>query len=172
MTNHVGIFLSRLIKERAYTAGHCVLLRSRLDKLKKEVSQCAKEIKRANAKITDLDKKITAASAIDTSKIRPIRSTPRILDSKHGAFRRELIRILQEADGPVLIKDILNHMATVFDLPMSTNAERRRSLELVRRPLNIFKTKGAVLRLPSHPGSPEGVWCWTDNYVDKPDHGA
>jgi hypothetical protein len=169
MANHIGTRLSRLIKERAYTAGHCVLLRSRLDKLKKEASLCAKEIKLASAMIAKLDQKITSASAIDTSQIRSIRPTPRSPNSQHGAFRRELVRVLKKAGGPVQIGELVKHMAEVFDLPMDTQDERVSARDAVRRPLNLFRLKGAVIRLPSRPGSQEGMWCWAENYVAEID---
>jgi hypothetical protein len=172
MANHVGIFLSRLIRERAYTAGHCVLLHSKLEKLKEEVSQCTQEIQSTETRIAELDQKIIAASAIDTTQIKPIRSMPRQLNSKHGAFRRELVHILKEAGGPVEIGDLVSYMAEVFDLPMNTMDDRVRARDSVRRPLNLFKLKGAVIRLPSRSDSREGMWCWTDNYVNKPDQGA
>lgn len=165
MANHVGTKLSRLIKERAYTAGHCVLLRSNLVKLQEELFQLDQEIQQAETRIAELDGKITAISAIDTSHIKPIRSTPRRQEGRYGEFRRKMVRILKEAGGPVKSGDILKHMVAVFNMPMSTPQERNRSRELVRRPLQFFKAKGAVIRLPSTPDSLEGVWCWTDNYV-------
>lgn len=165
MANHVGTKLSRLIKERAYTAGHCALLRSSRDKLQEALSRLDQEIQQIEAKIAELDDKITAISAIDTAHIKAIRSTPRHLEGKYGEFRCELVRILKEAGGPVNSGALLQHMVAAFNLPMSTPQERNRSRELVRRPLNVFKTKGAVIRLPSTPDSLEGVRCWTDNYV-------
>jgi hypothetical protein len=165
MANHVGPKVSRLIKERAYTAGHCALLRSRRVRLQEELSRLDQELLQVETRIVELDGKITAASAIDTSHIKPIRSTPRRQEARHGAFRRELVRILKEAGGPVSSGALLQHMVAVFNLPMSTTKERNRSRELVRRPLNVFKAKGAVVRLPSTPDTLEGIWCWTDNYV-------
>lgn len=119
--------------------------------------------------LAKLDQKITTASTIDTSQIRPIRSTPRPLNSKHGAFRRELVRVLKKAGGPVQIGDLVRHMADVFDLPMDTQDERVRARDSVRRPLNLFRLKGAVIRLPSRPDSQEGMWCWAENYVAEID---
>ncbi|MEQ1706557.1 MAG: hypothetical protein ABL867_11395 [Rickettsiales bacterium] len=169
MANHVGTRLSRLIKERAYAAGRCTQINSKLLELKKGVAQCSKDLKLAKAKVAELDRMIASASAIDPADIKPIRFTPRQPDSKHGAFRRELIRILTEAGGPVKVSDLIAHMAATFNLPMSTGAERERASGLVRRPLNVFKTKGAVMRMPSHPETLESVWCWTDNYVGDGD---
>lgn len=171
MANYVGIRLSRLIKERAYTAGRCTQLNSKLSELKKEVAQCYKDLKRSKARVVELDRMIATASSIDPSDIKPIRSTPRQPDRKHGAFRRELIRILKEAGGPVKSGDLITHMVAAFNLPMGTREERTRAYDSVRRPLNVFKTKGAVIRMPSHPETLEGVWCWTDNYVGD-DRGA
>lgn len=165
MANYVGIRLSRLIKERAYTAGRCTQLNSKLSELKKEAAQCSKDLKRSKAKVVELDRMIATASTIDPADIKPIRSTPRQPDNKHGAYRRELIRILKEAGGPVKASDLVTHMVATFNLPMSTKEERTRARDSVRRPLNVFKTHGAVIRMPSHPETLEGVWCWTDNYV-------
>lgn len=171
MANYVGVRLSRLIKERAYTAGRCTQLNSKLTGLKKEAAQCSKDLKRAEAKVVELDRMIATASAIDPADIKPIRSTPRLIDSKYGAYRRELIRVLKEAGGPVKVSDLIAHMATTFNLPMNTSKERTHARDSVRRPLNIFKEHGAVIRMPSHPDTQEGVWCWTDNYAGD-DEGA
>lgn len=165
MANHVGTKLSRLIKQRAYTAGHRDLLCANRVKLQDELARLNQEIQRDEAMIADLDGKITAISAINTSYIKPIRSTPRRQEGRHGEFRRELVRILKEAGGPVNSGAILQHMVKAFNLPMSSAKERNRARELVRRPLNVFKGKGAVIRLPSTPDSLEGVCCWTDNYA-------
>ena len=124
MANYVGIRLSRLIKERAYTAGRCTQLNSKLSELKKEAAQCSKDLKRSEARVVELDRMIATASTIDPADIKSIRSTPRQSDGKHGSFRKELIRVLKEAGGPVKVSDLITHMVATFNLPMSTSSER------------------------------------------------
>lgn len=78
----------------------------------------------------------------------------------HGEFRKELIRLLKEADGPVYTDTLVVFLATEFKLPMTSQDDRTRARSLVRRPLQIFARNGAVKRLPSQADKLCGLWQW------------
>jgi hypothetical protein len=112
--------------------------------------------------MAELDAGIGTLSAIDPAGIRPIQSTPRVISGERGEFRCEMIRVLKEANGAVGMRALVRHMVTTFKLPMETPKDRKRAGYLVRRPLNIFRAKGAVKRLPDHPDTGEACWMWID----------
>lgn len=162
MANRLGTNLSRLIRERAYLSGTLPALEVRVSTLRADLKAANAALLAASSRMAELDAAIGALSAIDPVDIRPIRSTPRVMRGVHGEFRRELLRVLKEADGAVGMRDLVRHMATTFCLPMGTPADRERAGYLVRRPLNVFRSKGAVRRLPEHPDTGEACWIWAD----------
>lgn len=161
MGNHVGARLSRLIRERAYTAGALQEMDKQVEMIEAELSAAREKANDARARIEHLDQEITKLSAIEPENIRPIRAMPRIMKGAHGDFGRELIRILKEENGGTLeMLQMVRHMAAVFDLPMSTPEERERAGYLVRRRLNVFRKKGAVERMPTDSSNAPGLWRW------------
>lgn len=164
MANHVGSTLSRLINERAYTAGRCVKLRSIRDELQAKLQTTKRDIKRLEARLAELDLSITTMSAIEPSDIKEIQAMPRCIVMRHGTFRREMVSFLQSAGKSVTTGEIIAHMATKFDLPLGSPADRRRTRDAIRRPLNRFHEMGVVTRLESHDDSLQGVWCWKGDY--------
>ena len=142
------------------------MLRAEEGKLSAKLKQSRASIRTAVARMLAVDTAIAQLSAIQPKDIRSIRQTPRMEGRKHGDFRRELVRVLKEADGPVWGKELIRHMAYTFNLPMDTFEQRTRASYLVRRPLNVFKEKGAVERLPTGGNNTEGLWRWRHNYED------
>lgn len=167
MANYIGAKLSRFIQQRAYVAGEI----ERLDKLEVElsaiISKARKDMRVAKQaalvfreRVCCLDEQIQQLSAIDPSDIRSIRSMPRKTAGEYGDFRRELIRLMKESGGALTMSEMVGHMAKLFKMPLITSEDRVRATYLVRRPLNHFRQLGAVERLPSLPGTIEGVWRW------------
>jgi hypothetical protein len=167
MVNYVGTKLSRLIKERAYTAGSLPIMEDAERNLEAQLAAAKSKIQVMRKRLAELDVSITELSAIKPSEIRPVRPIPRKLTSKHGAFRRELIRFLKEADGAVETSDLFKHMIEKFNMPYDTSAERRRTRDLIRRPLYTFEELGAIMRMPTTSSQGYGVWVWLDNDVDE-----
>lgn len=162
MGNRLGGKLSRLIRERAYLSGALLGLQVRASALRTELRATNAALRAANSRIVELDAAIGTLSAIDPVDIRPIRSTPRVMSGERGEFRSEMIRVLKEANGAVGMRALMSHMVATFKLPMETPKDRRRAGYLVRRPLNVFRSKGAVRRLPDHPDTGEACWIWAD----------
>lgn len=160
MANYVGTKLSRLIKERAYRSGDLNSLQKEADELSARLKKARGTIRQQAKAIAKLDEQIETLSAIDPNDIRAIRATPRSLTTPHGAFRRELVDFLKKQRGPVKMDAIVDHMVKHFDMPMAPPDERLRTFQRVRRPLNVFKQKGAVKRLPSCPETGQGIWMW------------
>lgn len=163
MANHIGTRLSRLIRERAYTAGALPEIDKQVKTIKAELSAARKKAKAARARLEYLDQEITRLSAIEPVDIRAIRATPRIMKGKHGDFGRELIRILKEEGGVLEMRQMVKHMAATFGFPMNTADERERVGYLVRRRLNVFREKGAVERVPTEASNAPGLWRWKQN---------
>lgn len=152
--------MSRLVRERAYLSGSLPAIETEVADLRAKLKAARATLKAATDRIQVIDTSIGQLSVIQPSDIRSIRRTPRREGSKHGEFRRELIRVLKEASGPVWTGDLVRHMADAFDLPMDTVEDRDRASYLVRRPLYVFKNKGAVERIPTGTPSSEGLWRW------------
>lgn len=160
MGNRLGAKLSRLIRERAYLSGTLPGLQERVNILRADLKAANAALKVGSARLEELDAAIGVLSAIDPAGIRPIHSTPRVMSGEHGEFRRELIRVLKDAEGVVGMRALLRHMAATFSLPLETPTDRTRAGYLVRRPLNHFRMMGAVKRLPNHPDTGEACWMW------------
>lgn len=135
-------------------------------RLKAQFAAAKAATKKARARIVELDASITELSAITPSEIRPVRPIPRKFTSKHGEFRRELVRYFKEAGGAVDTSSLFKHMIDKFEMPYGSSAERRRARDLIRRPLYIFEEAGAIKRLPSTSTKGNGVWIWMDNLPD------
>lgn len=164
MGNPWGAKLSRLIRERAYVSGA-------IEPLQREIADVEFKLVAAKAtyaehlsRLTHLDEQIAYHSSINPEEIRPIRKLARVTQGEYGSFRRELIRLLKEADGPVAIGYLVDRMADMFHLPLETAADRKHSMDLVRKPLNIFRRRGAVERLPNVPEERQGRWRWRYDY--------
>jgi hypothetical protein len=162
MGNLLGTKLSRLIRERAYVSGALPGLQERVSDLRADLKAANAAFKASSVRLAELDAAIGALSVIDPVGIRPIQGIQRVMSGKHGEFRRELIRVLKEAEGAIGMRTLVRHMAAEFSLPMETRRDMRRAGYLVRRPLNIFRVKGAVRRLPDHPDTGEAYWMWID----------
>jgi len=158
MANYVATKLSRLIKERAYRSGDLNSLQNETDELSAQLKKKRGTIRQQAKAIAKLDEQIEKLSAIDPNDIRAIRATPRRLTPPQGTSRRELIDFLKKQDGPVRMDAIVNHTVKHFDMPMAPPDERLRTFQRVGRPLNVFKPKGAVKRLPSCPETGQGIW--------------
>lgn len=166
MANYVGQKLSRLIRKRAYAAGDRSTLLAGLHELQEQVSTLQIRIANVGSEIAELDKEITRLSAIDPSNIKGISIMPRTIVFKHGTFRREMINYLKSSARPVSTKEILEHMAAQFKIPMETSADRKKARDAIRRPLNHFHEAGAVIRLESGGFPSHGIWCWAEGYVE------
>jgi hypothetical protein len=162
MGNVLGTKLSRLIRERAYLSGALPGLQDRVSDLRADLKAANAAFKAGSARLAELDAAIGSLSVIDPAVIRPIQGIQRVMSGKHGEFRRELIRVLKEAEGAVGMRTLVRHMSAAFSLPMETSRDMRRAGDLVRRPLNIFRAKGAVKRLPDHIDTGEAYWMWID----------
>ena len=156
--------MNRLIRERAYLSGSLAEVEDKTSALKAQLSALRRDKRKILVRLGEIDEVIEALSRIQVGQIRPIRAMPRQYVKKHGDFRKELIRVLQDVNGPIPMSHLVQYMAEAFDLPRNNPAERERATELVRRPLNIFRQKGAVIRLPTLKGTTEGIWQWNNNY--------
>jgi hypothetical protein len=160
MPTLLGERLNRLIKENAYAKGKCMTLEAEITHLQQALKAKRKTLQAAKVAVARTEALIPRLSAIDPVLIRSIRSMPRTMQGKHGEFRKELVRLLQEAAGPVRTSDLVKVMAVTFQMPVSTSPERQRANSLVRRPLLTMLHKGAVRRLPSPDAQGYGVWEW------------
>lgn len=165
MGNPWGTKLSRLIRERAYVSGAIEPLQQEITDIESALASAKAKHAEHLARLQHLDEQIIQLSTINPQEdIRPIRKLARVTQGEYGSFRRELVRLLKEADGPVSVGYLVDRMANMFHLPLETAADRKHSMDLVRKPLNIFRRRGAVERLPTRPGERQGVWRWRYDY--------
>lgn len=167
MANYIGAKLSRLIQQRAYSAGEIerlieleVELPAIISKARKDMRAAKQALLVLHERVGCLDEQIQQLSAMDPADIRSIRTLSRKTVGDYGGFRRELIQLLKEFGGALTMSEMVDHMANLFSMPMVTPQDKVRATYLVRRPLNHFRKKGAIERLPSFPGKNEGVWRW------------
>jgi len=166
MANYVGLKLSRLIKERAYLAGSLPSTQNEVEDLRANLKAKESELTQRTDRLADLDKQIAELSAIDPNDIRPIKATPRKMIGAHGSFRQELIRLLKSYDEPVPTGELTEYMAEKFGFQTNTAKEVIAANDAVRRPLNLFRSRGVVERYPSLDGSLQGRWLWVGDKED------
>lgn len=164
MANHVGLKLSRLIRERAYLGGSLPVLEKKVAEREAELNLARQNLQHVLDQINTIDKDIAAQSAIDASDIRPIRRTPRRLQVRHGTFTRELLGILRESPSPLSTEEIIRHMAEVFNLPRNTPIDRDDTRRRVTKRLRVFVAKNAIERLHEPTGNGLGLWRWIGGY--------
>lgn len=160
MANRNGNTLNRLIKEHAYLAGSLPAIQLKIDVLRSSLEASIERLNKGNDRLVELGNMISEMSEINLAEIREIKANTRRSNGAHGSIRRELIRVLQSADKPLSSGALVQYMAELFGYPMTTVEERIRARDMVRRPLNIFRTHGAVIRHPSIDGSTQGRWEW------------
>jgi hypothetical protein len=163
MRNILGARLSRLVKENAYSKGKVVSLGVEIASHQSELKTMRKSFKTAQESVLRTERLIAQLSGIDVAQIRPIQSMPRVMQGKHGEFRREIVRLLKEANGPVRTSELMRVLIEEFQLPISTVEERTRAREKLRGPLLIMQKRGAIRRLPSPDAQGYGVWEWVGN---------
>jgi hypothetical protein len=160
MGNILGVRVSRLVKENAYSKGKVANLEREIAAQKAALEALHKQLRAAQESVLRTEKLIAQVSAIDVETIRPIQSTPRVIQGKHGEFRREIVRLLKEAKGPVRTSELMRVLTVEFQIPRSTVEERVKAREKIRGPLHIMQKKGVIRRLPSPDAQGYGVWEW------------
>jgi hypothetical protein len=124
MGNILGARLSRLVKENAYSKGKVASLGVEIASNQLEIKAMRKSLKTAQESVLRTERLIAHLSGIDVAQIRPIQSMPRVMQGKHGEFRREIVRLLKEANGPVRTSELMRVLIAEFQLPISTVEER------------------------------------------------
>jgi hypothetical protein len=156
----LGVRVSRLVKENAYSKGKVASLEREIAAQQSLLETMHNQLRAAQESVLRTEKLIAQVSSIDVATIRSIQSTPRVIEGKHGDFRREIVRLLKEAKGPVRTSELMRILKVEFQIPFSTTAERQRAREKIRGPLHIMQKKGVIKRLPSPDAQGYGVWEW------------
>ena len=166
MANYLGTKLSRLVKEHSYLSGTIEHAPKTIERLRRDLETLEASYATALSRLSEVKQVIDELSAIDTEDIRPTRALKRQELGRHGQFRRELVRVLKEARGPISMIEMIDELSNVFNIPLNTSIDKKRAYNRLRSPLAYFKDKGAVERLPCRPGSMDGVWRWIGCYQD------
>ena len=168
MRNYLGNSLNRLIRRYAYVSGEHAVLESKKSEIFTEINRLnavLADIQRQEqillAESTQLRQEIDQLSVLDVDDIRAIQAKSRRLGVAHGKFNTELVRFLRLSKRPLKTSEIIQHMATKFDLPMGTPPDREWSRKRVARQLREYRDKGAVIRLDDPLSGREAFWQWT-----------
>jgi hypothetical protein len=148
MGNMLGVRVSRLVKENACSNGKVASLEREIATQQTELEALHRQLRTAQESVVRTKKLIAQVSSIDVATIRSIQSTPRVIEGKHGDFRREIVRLLKEAKGPVRTSGLMRILKVEFQIPFSNIEERQRAREKIRGPLRVMKKKGVIRRLP------------------------
>ena len=171
MTNLIGNRVSRLVRERAYLSGELLRLEQAVRDAQERLDAQKVCLNRMLARIEDVDRSIRQFSGIDPTCIASIRATPKTGLGQFGDLRRTLVDILKEKKSPITTVEIIQRIGPVMGWDLATAHGRKKAREAVRKPLQIFKDRMVVERLPSHETAHRrncGVWRWigppdTDN---------
>lgn len=168
MVNHVGTFLSQLIRERAYRAGDLERLDETEDKILERIRLAKLELQKTRkkkaslaARIDELNKQIKVRADLDVTKIRTIRHTPKLGGFKYGDLTAEIVRIVKEAGQPLPTSIIVRAIVSAFNLPYDTPENRMKSRRRVTGRLQAISRKGAITRHHAFDLGVEGIWSWT-----------
>lgn len=159
--NKLGTRLSRLVRARAYLSEKVLTAERSVAALKADLRAARAAHTQLQTRLTDIDADIARLPAIRIEDIQPIRLTPRLLETTHGAFNACLVELLKENGDAICTRQIVGYMAATFDLPVATLTERENTRRRVVRRLREFVAKRAVVRLHDPADNAEGRWLWT-----------
>jgi hypothetical protein len=161
MARYISLDLARLIRDRAYTSGEIEKAARKAQALRSELAIVEAQHAQAKAELADIDARLKDYPSIKPARIRVIKGRPRRLKLTHGAFTREMVRYLREANGPVSTYELRIHLSEVFGIQEGTTlAEREWFRKKVARRLRHIADKGALQRLHNPDANDIGVWVW------------
>lgn len=168
MANPVGNVVSRLIRDRSYAGGE-------LERIERRLEVAAANLRAARAthsaakreqqvilqRLKELDGEIAERSAVRIADIRARVATPKRYTVKWGSQIAELVRFLKAADGePLTTAQIVDHLVSLYGLPLGTVDERRYARKWVTSKLQHLARRGAIERLHDTNDNLLGLWLW------------
>jgi hypothetical protein len=167
MANRVGTVVSRLIRQRSYTAGDLNTIEKKLEEATtrlREAQVACRAIKKEQRsilkKLSELDAEIARQSAIQVADIAARRLTPRRIRCRHGSINAALVDFLKHSGQSVTTTEVIQYMARTFDLPIDTPDDWRDAREWTRKKLKPLAKQGAIVRLHDPSDSLLGRWQW------------
>jgi hypothetical protein len=168
MANPIGYTLSRIIRQRSYTAGELKIIEERISQAQAALREARiahkallKEQKHLTARLAELDAELTQRSEIEPSDIYARRPIPKRYTDRYGSVVATLVELLKESDAPLTTTQIVSVMAEKFTLPQTTASERRYARKWVTAKLRVLVKKGAVVPLHDLTDNLTGLWRWT-----------
>jgi len=167
MANHVGVQVSRLIRERSYAGGEKLKLEDQLAAVAIQIQEAEAAYASLQsayrvlmARMEYLDEQIKAKIDVRTEDILARQATPKRVRCRHGSMNAELVRFLRDAGRALSTAEIQAHMTTRFGVPTGTAKERESARYWVRDKIKYLVDKDAVAKVhdPAEPGV--GLWLW------------